>query len=173
VKFPWKRREDGHRIGWFAMLVIVVLGLTVLAIVLPAADSVLSDPDLRFGLLIAVLVVLVLFLLRALYPDAPTHYSEATELDDTIPERSGVVEKDWLTLYVELRGAARRRLEVRHRLSREEVDRMLGTTAAEELVGDEKLMELLTCDLKRRYLWPGADLEGTFIDLLRRVEGME
>lgn len=151
---------------------MIAVMLTILAMALPATDSVLADPSLRFALIIAAMALLIILLLRALHPEAEVHYVEAVvdrapAAEDVLPER------DWLSLYIELRAAARRRLEVRHRLSREELETALASAEAECLVEDHRLIELLTCDLKRRYLHPGAELEATFVDLLQRVEAMQ
>jgi hypothetical protein len=168
-----KRAGEGRHLGWLGLLSLIVLSLTALVIALPAADAALADPGLRFMLLVAVLALVVLLLMRALYPEPQVHYVETSEADDLPTHGNVAVEKDWFTLYIELRKAARRRLEIRHRLERDELDRILASPEAGQLVKDQKVMELLTCDLKRRYMWPGADLEATFVDLLGRVEALE
>lgn len=173
MKLPWKRSEDGQRIGWFGILALLALALTAVTIALPATDAVLADPALRFIMVVAALGLLMLILMRSLYPEAQVHYVEASQADDLQTQGNVAVEKDWYSLYIELRKAARRRLEIRHRMSREELDEALDSPRAEELVKDRKLLELLTCDLKKRYMWPGADLEATFVDLLSRVEALE
>jgi hypothetical protein len=173
MRFPWRGSDDEKRISPVGLLALIAVMLTALLIALPIADSVLADPDLRFLLLIIALGVLVLLLVRRLYPEAEVRYDEGIALVDTTEAGAGVREKDWLTLYIELRAAARRRLAVRRRLSEDELERALAGEGAEDLVRDQKLVELLTCDLKKRYLWPGADLEATFMDLLRRVEAMQ
>jgi hypothetical protein len=170
----WKKKPDGgHRIGWLGLLSLLVLFLTALTIALPATDAAISDPALRFVLLIAVLGLLLLMLMRALYPEPQVHYVEVSQADDLPTHGNVAMEKDWFTLYIELRKAARRRLEIRHRLEKDELDNILASPEAGLLVKDQKVMELLTCDLKRRYMWPGADLEATFVDLLGRVEALE
>jgi hypothetical protein len=170
----WRRRTgEGHRMGWLGLLSLLVLSLTAFTIALPAADAALADPFLRFGLLLVILAMLLLLLMRALYPEPQVHYIEASMADDLPVEGNVAVEKDWFSLYIELRKAARRRLEIRHRLERDELDEILASPEAATLVKDQKVMELLTCDLKRRYMWPGAELEATFVDLLGRVEALE
>jgi hypothetical protein len=155
------------------ILASITVILTVVVMALPTADNVLADPMLRFALIVTAMALLTVILLRALYPLGEVRYEEAVELSDAPEPSGGVVEKDWLTLYIELRSATRRRLEVRHRMSREELEAVLASDAAWDLVKDQKVMDLLTCDLKKLYLWPGADLEATFVDLLRRVERIE
>jgi hypothetical protein len=178
-------------------LVWLGIGLALMILFIPLLDFAIQNPEVRWGFLLAILLLCGVFLFFKTYPK-PGYRALPDIAPVTSKNEPGAAERELLTItnalqgspysqmiaYLELRDMLVRRFMLVHHIARADAEAGLADPhAARRLIKDDQLVWLLSYDFKSAYeperlkTHQGqmmiSDFNQVFPSLLRKLEAMK
>ncbi len=161
------------------MLIAIVIGLSLLVVILPSVDTIVADPDVRWAVLILVVVAVGFVVLRQAavaepgkgmrHPPRPRERSRGRleRLSETIGDGGKKSRYSQMLAVIELRNAFRERVMALRGCSRGWLNDLVGDRGAlHRVIGNRDLEDLLTRDIRGAYDI-GSGMEGEeFMDYM-------